>query len=136
MISYREEAAQTEVGERQGKGKRGRTREETRERGAGSGHGGGAALYGQDSARKAGGESRDVIPQLYPAVTVGGKSWRGRKERQEDTGGGEGEKGHGRNKKKKEGTHLSRTPGATGLVLPVPGTRAGAEGSCGLGWQG
>lgn len=39
----------------------------------GSGHGGGAALYGQDSARKAGGESRDVIPQLYPAVTMGGR---------------------------------------------------------------
>lgn len=55
----------------------------------GSGHGGGAALYGQDSARKAGGESRDVIPQLYPAVTMGGgvgreaerrgrKRWEGR----------------------------------------------------------
>lgn len=38
--------------------------------GGGSGQGGGAALYGQDSSRKAGSESRDVIPQLYPAVTI------------------------------------------------------------------
>lgn len=49
-----------------GKGKRGRQRGR-----GGSGQGGGAALYGQDSSRKAGGESRDVIPQLYPAVTGG-----------------------------------------------------------------
>lgn len=50
-----------------GKGKRGRQRGR-----GGSGQGGGAALYGQDSSRKAGGESRDVIPQLYPAVTIWG----------------------------------------------------------------
>lgn len=59
----------------------------------GSGQGGGAALYGQDSARKAGGESRDVIPQLYPAVTVGGERRRGREERQEETGRAEGREG-------------------------------------------
>lgn len=81
-------------GER-GERREGRMREEMREgrqrRGGeqGSRHGGGAALYGQDSARKAGGESRDVIPQLYPAVTVGQE-------------GGGGEKRRGRNRKEKE----------------------------------
>lgn len=52
----------------EGKNERGKGRA-----GEGSGQGGGAALYGQDSARKAGGESRDVIPQLYPAVTMRGE---------------------------------------------------------------
>lgn len=52
----------------------------------GSGHGGGAALYGQDSAREAGGESRDVIPQLYPAVTVGQEGEAERRDRSEQEG--------------------------------------------------
>lgn len=60
----------------------------TEETGGGSGQGGGSALYGQDSARKAGGESGDVIPHLYPAVTVGGERQTGR-ERGEAGGDGE-----------------------------------------------
>lgn len=77
----------------EGKNERGKGRA-----GEGSGQGGGAALYGQDSARKAGGESRDVIPQLYPAVTMGGRGReaerRGRKrwEGREGAWWGQGEK--------------------------------------------
>lgn len=58
----------------------------------GSGQGGGSALYGQDSTRKAGGESGDVIPHLYPAVAVGGERQRGREERQEEMGRERGER--------------------------------------------
>lgn len=83
---------------------RGKNKRGDGERWGQSGQGGGAALYGQDSARKAGGESRDVIPQLYPAVTVGGERRRGREERRRTRDRGEGEEGHGRNKKEKEET--------------------------------
>lgn len=99
------------TGKRQeGKNERGKGRA-----GEGSGQGGGAALYGQDSARKAGGESRDVIPQLYPAVTMGGEVERRRGEVGRD---GRGEKGHGGDKERKEETGLSRAPGAEDLALP------------------
>lgn len=113
-VSYREEAAQIEVGKdrkrQEGKNERGKGRA-----GEGSGQGGGAALYGQDSARKAGGESRDVIPQLYPAVTMGGEVERQRGEVGRD---GRGEKGHGGDKERKEETGLSSAPGAEDLALP------------------
>lgn len=99
----------------------------------GSGQGGGAALYGQDSSRKAGGESRDVIPQLYPAVTI----WvRGEVERQRREVGrdGRGEKGHGGNKERKEETRLSSVPGIEGRALPAQGPDLQREGQrCGGG---
>lgn len=83
IVSYREEAAQIEV-------EKEREKERGESEGTGSGQSGGSALYGQDSARKAGGKSRHVIPHLDPAVTVG--------ERGGKAEGG----GHGRKKKKEE----------------------------------
>jgi hypothetical protein len=89
IISYREEAAQIEVGKDREK-ERGEERERKTERWGESGQGGGAALYGQDSAWKAGSESRDVIPQLYPAVTVRGREVE--RQRGEARGHGKGDR--------------------------------------------
>lgn len=92
-----------------------------------SGQGGGSALYGQDSARKAGGESRDVIPQLYPAVTVGGEAGGG--------GKGEAETGNVVGTRRKKKRPSEQLPLGQRAWASLDGTRAGAEGGgllCGL----
>lgn len=100
------------------------------ERGDGRGvsrQGGGSALYGQDPARKAGGESGDVIPHLYPAVTVGGERQRGREERQEDMGRERGERRDMVGREGKRRDPSEELPcGTEGLAIPWMGTRGGA----------
>lgn len=112
MVSYRGEAAQVEV-EREGE--RGEREE------AGSGQGGGTALYGQDPARKAGGESGDVSPQLHPAVAVGDR----RRAEEAGVGGQRRDKrGKRRKEKEKEETSVSGSPWDRAPGRPLDGARA------------